>query len=183
MYHALLPPKTVKALKTEYRVRLLIVFLFFASLAIVISAFFLFPSYLVSGMAERTASAQAGGAGAATDTAAVPADLSAAGSLVSAISSSVSPPLSPVVLHIASIRPAGISIASFDVAYSGAASSTVTIEGSAATRDDLVAFKKVLEADTAFSGVEIPISDLAPSSDLQFSLQMSAALAEPQQTL
>jgi hypothetical protein len=47
----------------------------------------------------------------------------------------------------------------------------------AATRGDLVTFRQILEGDKTFSGVDVPISDLAPSSHLQFSMQMSAVLS------
>jgi hypothetical protein len=175
MYHALLPPKTVKVLKTEYRIRFFIVFLFFISLAILIASVFLFPSYLISSLAEKSAAANAQSAeiGTATDTTYITTGLSSAGSLITAISSSVSSALSPVILRIAALRPKGISITSFDVSYADSNHSTVIIQGMADTRGDLVTFRNILEGDQVFAGVEVPISDLAPASHIQFSMQMS----------
>src|ERR1035437_3349552 len=178
MYHALLPPKTVKALKTEYRIRFFIVFLFFISLAILIASVFLFPSYLISSLAEKstTAIAQSTEISTATDTAYITTGLSSAGSLITAISSSVSSALSPVILRIAALRPKGISITSFDVSYAGSDHSTVIIQGMADTRGDLVTFRNILEGDQVFAGVQVPISDLASASHIQFSMQMSVTL-------
>ncbi len=178
MYHALLPPKTVKALKTEYHVRFFIVFLFFISFAVLVATVFLFPSYMLSSLAEKSAAwnAQSAASGIATDTAAVTTGLTSAGSLVSAISSSVSPPLSPVILRMAALRPRGISITSFDISYDGSALSTLSIDGLADTRSDLVTFRNIIEGDQVFSGVQVPISDLAPASHIQFSMRVSASL-------
>jgi zona occludens toxin (predicted ATPase) len=178
MYHALLPPKTVKSLKTEYHVRFFVVLLFFISFAVLVATVFLFPSYMLSSLAEKsaTANAQSAAGGIATDTAAVTAGLSSAGSLVSAMSSSVSPSLSPIVLRMAALRPRGISITSFDISYDGSALSTLTIDGMADTRSDLVTFKNIIEGNQVFSGVEVPISDLAPASHIQFSMSVSASL-------
>jgi hypothetical protein len=178
MYHALLPPKTVKALKTEYRVRFFIVLLFFVSFAVLIASVFLFPSYLISSFAEKSAAdnAQSAKSGIATNTTPITAGLSSAESLVTAISSFVSPPLSKIILRIAALRPRGISITSFDVSYAGSDHSVVVIKGLAATRGDLVTFRNILEGDQVFSGVEVPISDLASASHIQFSMQMSVTL-------
>src|ERR1035437_378068 len=178
MYHALLPPKTVKALKTEYRVRFFIVFLFFISLAILIASVFLFPSYLVSSLNEKSAvaNAQSANSGIATNTTPIIAGLSSAGSLVTTISSFVSPPLSKIILRIATLRSRGISITSFGISYASSDHSTVVIKGLAATRGDLVTFRDILEGDHVFAGVEVPISDLASASHIQFSMQMSSTL-------
>ena len=179
MYHALLPPETVKTLKTEYRVRFFIVFLFFASLSVLVASFFLLPSYVLSSVAKRSAvsDAQSAKNNIATDTALVTASLRATGSLVTSIDSSLSAPMSPIVLRVVALRPKGIFITSFDVSGgSGKSSSSVVLEGVADTRGDLEAFENILEGDQAFSNVVVPISDLASASNIQFSLQMTASL-------
>jgi hypothetical protein len=43
------------------------------------------------------------------------------------------------------------------------------------TRGDLVTFRNILEGDQVFAGVEVPISDLASASNIQFSMQMSVS--------
>jgi hypothetical protein len=50
---------------------------------------------------------------------------------------------------------------------------TVVLQGKALTREGLIAFKKNLEQDKRFSGVELPISDLAKSKDIPFALRLS----------
>ena len=86
------------------------------------------------------------------------------------------PPLSPVILRMAALRPRGISITSFDISYDGSALSTLSIDGLADTRSDLVTFRNIIEGDQVFSGVQVPISDLAPASHIQFSMRVSASL-------
>jgi len=178
MYHALLPPKTVKILKNEYHVRFFIVFVFFVSLAVLIATVFLLPSYAVSSLGERSAvsDAQSAKNGIATDTASITSGLSAAGDLVTALSSAMLPPLSPVVLRIAALRPEGITISSFNVSSNGPDSMAVSIQGLADTRSDLVTFKNILEGDQDFSGVTVPISDLASAMHIQFSMSMTATM-------
>lgn len=177
MYHALIPEQAAKSLKTEYRVRLLVVFLFFMSSAAVIGAVCLFPAYLLSGLNERQdeGQAQALVRATASSTSSTEGDLTAAGALVSSISSFVSAPLSNVILHISAIRSRGVSVSSFDVQYAGNKASTVTLSGIALTRGSLVAFRDALEADKSFSGVMVPLSDLAPASNIAFSIKLSAA--------
>jgi hypothetical protein len=47
---------------------------------------------------------------------------------------------------------------------------TLSVSGVAKTREDLVAFKKVLELDRAFDKVVLPVSNLAKSKDIAFTL-------------
>ncbi|MDR3557996.1 MAG: hypothetical protein P4L61_00540 [Candidatus Pacebacteria bacterium] len=184
MYHALLPQKAVKSLKTEYHVRFFIVLLFFISIAILAAGVFLVPSYLISSLAEASAAATAQSVerSIATDTPSIMNTLSLAGSTVTAISSSMSPSLSPIILRIASLKPLGISITSFQTSYDSGTQAAVSIEGKADTRNDLVTFQKIVEGDQDFSNVEVPISDLAPASHIQFSMQMEAAVQSSDQT-
>ena len=71
---------------------------------------------------------------------------------------------------------------SFQISYDGSALAAVSIEGKAETRNDLVTFQKIIEGDSDFSEVEVPISDLAPASHIQFSMQMNARMAASDQT-
>lgn len=48
----------------------------------------------------------------------------------------------------------------------------MSIRGVAESRDDLVDFSKKLERVTMFNNVDLPISDLASSKDIEFSLKM-----------
>jgi hypothetical protein len=79
-------------------------------------------------------------------------------------------------MHIADLRPKGISIDSLDVSNDGSGHLTITIQGTALTRDDLVTFRNIIQGDKDFSGVDVPISDLASAIDIQFSMQMSYSL-------
>jgi hypothetical protein len=178
MYHALLPEKSVKALKNEYRVRFLVVLIFFLSLAALVGAIFLLPSYLAATIDENTAIATAATATgkAASTSPEITKDLVVTSGLVSSISSFMSPALSPVVLHLASILPSGITLTTIEVAYQKNASSTLSLSGFAESRDDLVYFRHVLENDPDYGGVSVPISDLAPDSHLPFSFTISAAI-------
>lgn len=58
----------------------------------------------------------------------------------------------------------------------GETSNHITISGTADTRDELLSFKKVLESETFFSFVDLPVSNLAKNRDIDFSISISQAI-------
>ncbi len=50
----------------------------------------------------------------------------------------------------------------------GTALATISISGTASSRDSLLSFKKSLEGDTHFSGINLPVSDLVKNSNIPF---------------
>jgi hypothetical protein len=97
--------------------------------------------------------------------------LASAGALVTALSGDLAPSrYSALIAKISSIRqPARISAISLSFGADGTAS--VALAGSAASREELLAFKDRLQAAFPGAKVDIPIAQLAKSSDLAFNIR------------
>lgn len=71
------------------------------------------------------------------------------------------------------IRDKGIGVAISGISHVRlGGTGTLTITGEALQRDSLLAFKKALDREASFSSVSLPISDLAKSRDIEFTLTL-----------
>lgn len=70
-------------------------------------------------------------------------------------------------------KPTGVRLTSFNLVRNVGEESELRIIGIAQNRDSLVSFRDTLENESLFSGVELPISDLAKSKDISFSLNLT----------
>ena len=84
------------------------------------------------------------------------------------------PKVSLLIQKIASVR-GEIQLSQFLVSEVASSSVSFTIQGFAPTRDSLQAFQKRLEASSG-NKVELPVSELAKSADIDFSLQVKEQL-------
>lgn len=83
---------------------------------------------------------------------------------------------SSIISKILNDKPSGVSITSFDISTSGEeATSTISvvIQGKSATRESLVLFKDKISSDPLVLNVELPVSDLAKSKDIYYSIRIS----------
>lgn len=78
-------------------------------------------------------------------------------------------PFSSVLERVGSRREPGISITSISLRR-GAEKGAISISGRASTREALVAFAKSLQGEPSFSRVDLPVSSLAKSRDIPFSI-------------
>lgn len=69
----------------------------------------------------------------------------------------------------------GITISGMSVKRGGA-QATVSLTGMASTREALVSFSKGLEGEPSFKGVALPVSALAKSRDIAFTITLDAKL-------
>ena len=179
MRHTLIPTDLKKSLRHEYRVRAIIVLLFMMSVAWVIGVVSLLPSFVHVKSEKDTAmktlasleniSGNRKGDGLVVDVAKQAAmlklfdDQPAGKTLNSMILTSIVSVRGSVKLNSISItRPATTTIA-------------VTILGEAPTRDALINFKNSLTGAISGNKVDLPISELAKSKDVQFSLTLTNA--------
>ncbi len=184
IHYTLLPEKEIKKLKTEYRTRLLIILLFFISFAVLIGIGALTPAYLFSSIKEKDAlgdlqmiknNRQKNG------TADISKDLAKTNDLVKKIKEHQDKVISSeVITRIILNKNSQIKMTSFQfssiasTAKNATTSTTqIVIQGKSDDRESLVAFKESLEADSFFTKVELPVSDLAKSKDIPFSLRLS----------
>lgn len=175
--YTLLPEKYVAKLKREYRVRFATMFFFFITIALAIGAVSLFPSYILSRGQERQATQDLSSLKkiAATSGAdQVEKDALNTKTLVRAITGHQDAVLlSDIVESIVAHRKSSVTISSLEVGRPSPTAVTARISGVALTRDALVAFKKELEGDARFIKVELPVSDLAKSKNIRFSMNLS----------
>jgi len=85
---------------------------------------------------------------------------------------------SNLISQVISHKPSGLNIKSFSVTSDRQATSTPTIivvQGISSTRDSLILFRDRLEADPLISTVELPISDLAKSTNISYSIKINTA--------
>jgi hypothetical protein len=179
----LLPPSALRGLRKEYLYRLLLASMI-ALLAIAcMSILLIFPSYVAvsarrSVVEREQAASDASPNHAARDS--VLASLSSIKKLLDRASKleNASVPtdyLTPLLLG----RPAGITFSSVSYQQKSGAAATITLEGIAITRDNLVGFITALRAMKNFSAVDLPVSDLADSVDIPFTITLTPTIKTP----
>ena len=178
IHHTLLPDEEIKELRKEYRVRLFIISLFFISLAIVVGILSLFPAYMSvyspeSWALTRSDEVQVNKQVVSTED--MQKELVLAQQAIAKLTAGEDgTSYSDIIQDILAHRSAGIFITSFEMSRVVGTSTTpdITVSGKASSREALIDFKKRLEGDVKFKKVELPVSDLAKSKDVKFSLKI-----------
>jgi hypothetical protein len=78
------------------------------------------------------------------------------------------------ISHISSIIPSGVRIQEINYALNTASTSTIILRGTADTRDTLLSFSKKIQADQLFSNVDLPVSNFAKDTNIDFSMTITA---------
>lgn len=179
LHYTLLPKEETKFLRNEYRIRLLIIALFFISCSVTIGIFSLLPSYIFSISKENSIRRQADDLQKkrqASGVDQIEKDLVKSQAISEKIlANENTSAFSDVIQKILSHKEAGLTVNYFEMSRSAGTSTAVStvIHGKAVNRDILIHFKKSIEGDVAFSKVELPVSDLAKSKDISFAMNIS----------
>ena len=82
---------------------------------------------------------------------------------------------SSIINEIVKNKNSGLTINSFNFSSQGAATSSIStvIQGKASTRESLIQFKTKLTSDPKITNVELPVSDLAKSKNISYSIKLS----------
>jgi hypothetical protein len=179
--YTLIPQENSKHLIYEYRLRFVALLFIFLSSAVWVGIVSLFPSYIVSiteeGYATRQANSIKASPASKTSNALnheIAAINNMSGSLVRAQDSVL---ISNIIEDFSKRKVSGVSISSFEIVRSGNAANpgamSVVIRGQANTRETFTAFRKALEADASVSKVDFPVSNLAQSKNINFSLTIT----------
>jgi len=173
-----LPQEEKIAIQKEYRVRRLIVIGVFFIITLIIGLILLFPSYLVSQInAQNTASlleAIQQELQKSKSHVATPEDISALRekiALLNAAKSSVS--VSNLFSIIVAKKGNAVQLSNFTFKKNSDGTLELAVGGNARTRDALTQFSRALEADPAFSAVDLPISSLAKDKDIDFTMTIT----------
>ncbi|MBU6232041.1 hypothetical protein KGP36_05315 [Patescibacteria group bacterium] len=177
MHHTLIPTEERHALRREYRIRVLIVLFFAASIACLIGIGAQFPAFFRAATESREATAalatvqesqkQTGFTG-------IEAAVKAYAPMLAAAAPTVSTPDSALIESVVQARGpvmiTSISVSDLDKSRS------ISIIGIAPTRDELIAFKARLASAFSSAKVDYPISVLAASTDVRFNMTVTGIL-------
>lgn len=175
--HTLLPDREKKALQSEYRARALIVFCSVISSAIIVGIVFLLPAYLNARNKEQAAlrdiSSLQNAAGRNSTTTAELAEDSALLSLTNASPSSLGMrrTVSSFVADIIALR-GSVSLDAISIDNSSTSTVSIVIQGVASSRNDLLSLKQRILNASPSAKVDLPISGLVKSRDIQFSMKI-----------
>ncbi|MFA6554559.1 MAG: hypothetical protein WCS89_03560 [Candidatus Paceibacterota bacterium] len=179
MRHTLLPLQERIVLRREYYKRIVLVLSLTLSLAIFVGMAFLAPTFIRALSTER----EVGGNTADVSKGSNNNDLknvqqSFARSLVmmnSLKEGQGSPRISELVNEVVGIRET-VRFNSFIATKVSTTTFTMVIQGVSPTRNALLAFKSNFESMAVGNKVELPVSELAKSSNIQFSLKLNKKL-------
>lgn len=79
-----------------------------------------------------------------------------------------------LILRLTSLKSQGIQLKEIIYQNKTATSSTIILNGVAASRGALLSFSKNIEANDTFYNVDLPVSDFAKNKDIDFSISMTA---------
>jgi hypothetical protein len=175
MNYTFLPHAEGRDIKRKYRIRAIVVLLFFISVSFVIGVGALFPAYIHATFEESlhlrdiATLKQTGDAGVLS---AIEKDLSGSTALMSTLAVSMIPEtFSTTISDIASVH-GDVKVNSFSVTPAASSTLSIIVGGLAPTRASLLAFKARLSTLTPGISVTLPVSELASDANIQFSIQI-----------
>lgn len=179
MRHTLLPLQERIVLRREYYKRIILVFCLTFSLATFVGMAFLAPTFIRALSTER----EVGGDNTNITNGSGNTDLknarqSFARSLVmmNSLKEGVgSPRISDLVNDVVDIRET-VRFTSFTATKVSTTTFTMVVQGVSPTRNALLAFKSNFESMAVGNKVDLPVSELAKSSNIQFSLKLNKKL-------
>lgn len=176
----LLPEHDKTAVRRTYRMRSMVVGAVMCAGAIAVSGMLLIPSWLYTQVGEASLQKQQALVeqenGRAEDAAAVFEKTEESIDLLMALDGHHD--AIDLIANVLEARPASgstIELTGFTLSAPAAGSSTLSVRGTAATRESLVAFTRTLEGMDSFSSVDLPISNLARGSAIPFLLTLTIA--------
>jgi hypothetical protein len=181
IHYMLLPKEEMKLLRKEYRLRFAIVALFALSSIVTVGILSLIPSYLhvwgerSAAMARYTELERNRRASGAEER---ERELNQTQVLAEKIiSDNQGVQGTSLVEKILAHRRSSITLNSFTIVRDVGTSTLAEakLEGRASTREALLEFKRALEKDRTWSSVELPLSDLAKSRNISFSVKLKQA--------
>ncbi|MEK7646304.1 MAG: hypothetical protein AAB381_01245 [Patescibacteria group bacterium] len=176
MQHTLLPSKERSILRREYRIRVFIVFCFLVSVSGLIGVGTLFPTFLFAVHEEETQfellkSIKKDAEDISVTT--LELDFQRDNHTINALSQVPKTPRPSVSIQsVVGVR-GTVKLNSISVNSPVPDALEVIIQGVAPNRDTLLAFKARLEELVPGGAVELPVSDLAKSKDLVFSMRIT----------
>ncbi len=180
IHYTLLPSQELKLLKKEYRIRVTIYMMFFLSFVILLGICALLPAYIYSYSQERALLARLGEiqkSRASRGADEIKKELSDSTEMINRLKNHKSPIVySNIITQMINHKTTGVGIKSISVAVENPQATTtsvvIVIQGVSISRESLIQYRDKLEADPLVKKVELPISDLAKSKNISYSLRI-----------
>ncbi|MFA6315336.1 MAG: hypothetical protein WC648_03155 [Candidatus Paceibacterota bacterium] len=175
MYHTLVPQSERLALRRAYRRRYVVVLCFALSIAGIIGIVSLIPSLLFVSIERKSAEIELASLIKAKDMSGLTEIQQqvavSQGLLVHLAAGAVSPRSSDLIEDVVRNR-GNVRLTSVALTQVSTSSASMTIRGVAPTRESLLSFKGRLLTSYPGSKVDLPVSELARSADINFSIQL-----------
>jgi len=178
MRHTLLPTQDRTALRKEYYARLIIVFCFTLSSAIVVGTVFLLPTYLRALSAEADATSLV--ANVAKDKSianltSIQQEVMNSLVLLNSLNVSDQAKIADLIKGVIDMKK-DLKFNAFSATLVSTSTFTMSIQGVAPNRESLMGFKRDFENLSPGNKVPLPASDFAKSSNIPFSIQITEQL-------
>lgn len=174
MRHTLLPLQERVMLRREYHIRVTIVFLFMVCVSILVGIASLLPTYIDAKQLEKDILAKSvkGNEEQSADIKEFQKNVARSLSLLDSLDKSKEPTtFSNIIYSVINMR-GGLKFSNFSVTKNGTTTYTIQIQGLAPNRTALLNFKTNFEGLSPDNKVDLPVSELAKSSNIQFSIQL-----------
>jgi len=173
----LLPENIKSKIIKEYKLRLVVVSLIFVLFIQLSFLVFLVPTWVSSFYKEKEAIESSNQMNVFLST----LNISSTTSFVKSVNSKLSiinnsleySKAIPVIDEVLSKKTSSITLRGFNYLTTGTSTATLNLVGVGGTRDSLVSFVKSLEEVSFFSGVDLPISNLAKDKNIEFSININ----------
>lgn len=175
MYHTLVPQYERLALRREYRLRAFIVLCFALSVAGVIGIVSLSPAFMSASIEEQAAQRDLLSIKKAKDSSgltAIQQKVAYSQGLLNILEQGSDRPRPSSLIELLVGERGPVKINSIGVNQISSTTATISIGGIAPTRDSLLAFKSRLIAVNEGNKVDLPVSELAKSTNIQFSIRV-----------
>lgn len=172
----LLPPQIKNEIEKERRRRFAVVLGMFAAIVFIVSIILLLPSFFMFSFQQKylnnqlASFRQNGELKKAEEIGKTIEDLNKKSELVR-LDKTRSQPISSFLIKIVELKPAGVSLSSFNFGKDNdKKTDEFSLQGMAKNREDFLAFVKKLEDSQNFSKVVSPVSNLLAERNFNFSL-------------
>ena len=175
-----MPEQYGKAVKQEYRFRLVVVWFWALSFVGIISFILVFPVYTTVKVhydeaVQKEAAEHSVQNSQSADVANI---ISKANTYMSALSLLSPLQADEIIGLVVSSKPSGVTITSISITKSNNGAN-ISLSGVASTRNTLLAFDKNLEGVGQFSNVSLPVSFLAEDTLINYSIQLISHISNP----
>ncbi len=174
----LIPTAYRQELVKEYRIRLGIIALFFVAGACATGALFVIPSFFTVTLQEKNLRMErmAQEEQAVGNSSGLEKILEQSDQKLGILASKyASPSLTDLMRTIIEEKPAGVILSGIRYERTQNKTEMLVLSGTGATRDALVLFQEMLQKESRIASVQLPISDLASSANISFTITATLA--------